>query len=187
MLLFTYGTSTTQNQMPYSVTKNDSSYVAGKIPPAKYYRATTVCGDKCSTTEIISNIDCNACKVTRSSSTLLNKNYYTSSSSYLKARSKLYNQGTTPNDYNATTNQIRKDGCDLSYNCGVYKRNNQTFQSNGAVSSSANILRKKYQNIRTSSKYNDLRPLYHGESTMNVQFKSQDPVCHIKTGTKNRC
>lgn len=187
MLLFTYGTSTTKSVIPYDTTKTISGFVPGKIPPAKYHRDELTCGTECSTTAVVKIVDCNACKPTRSANTNMNKTYYASSSSYLRSRSKKYEQALTARNYNSTTHTITKDGCDTKYNCGVYKRSNGAFQDTGAVSSAANTMRTKYQNVVTAYNANSLRPRYHGEATMNVQFKPQDPVCHSKTGSKTTC
>lgn len=171
MLFFTYG-NTTKNVM---------------TPPSKYYRKELDCDNKCFESEVIKVVDCNACKPTRSANTNLQSNYYTSSSSYLKARSKLYEQANNARNLNTTTNSITKDGCDERYNCGVYKRNNAPFQANGAVSAGSKIMRTKYQNVVSAYNTNSLRPRYHGDTTMNVLHKPQEPVCHKKIGSNTSC
>lgn len=191
MLFFTYNKPIQENKRPIdNIPDNYSPPYVGKhtTPPAKYYRKTTNCAENCGTiVKIIKVYDCNACKITRSSNTKLNKNYYVSTSEYLKARCRSYNQGLTTTNLNPETNTIEKSCCDNNNNCGIYKRSNEIYNSQGAVSSSSRLVRLKYQNIVTSAKYNDLKPLYHGETTQNTQFKVQQPVCHIRTGTKNRC
>ena len=171
MLIFTYGNGK----------KNVMS------PPSKYYRKETDCHNSCFENKVVKVVDCNACKPTRSANTKLQSNYHTTSSSYLRSRSKLYEQGNTARDHNSATNTITKDGCNERYNCGVYKRNNSPFQSNGAVSSSARIMRTKHQNIVSAYNTNTLRPRYHGDTTMNNIPKPQKPVCHRRTGTKTSC
>ena len=147
MLLFTYGASSKKNIRPHDNVKNSSDFVAGKIPPAKYYRKENVCGDKCSTQEVHKVIDCNACKVTRSANTNLSSNYYVSSSSYLRARSKKYEQGIAKQQYNPDTNSIKKDGCDPKYNCGVFKRGNFSFNKNSAVSAGTKIMKTRNETL----------------------------------------
>jgi hypothetical protein len=187
MLLFTYGNSAKKNVIPYENVKDDPSFVPGKIPTAKYFRKATTCGDKCTTTEVVKVVDCNACKVKRSANTKMSNTYYASSSSYLRARSKQYEQGLAKRNYNSETHSITKDGCDPRYNCGVMKNSNSAFRTNGAVSSGTKIMRTRYQNVVDSYNTNTLRPRYHGDTTTNVQFKSQKPVCHRRNGTKTTC
>ena len=171
MLIFTYGNGKKNVSPPHS----------------KYYRKETNCANECFENKVIKVIDCNACKPTRSANTKLQSNYYASSSSYLRSRSKLYDQGITARNHNSVTNSITKDGCNEKHNCGVYKRSNAPFQSNGAVSSGSKIMRAKYQNIITAYDANSLRPRYHGDSTTNALFKPQNPVCHKKRDTKISC
>ena len=187
MLLFTYGNRTTKNVIPYDSVKNNPSFVPGKIPTAKYFRKTIACGDQCSTTKVVKVIDCNACKIKRTANTKMSESYHASASSYLRSRSKKYEQGLAKRNYNSETHSITKDGCDPRYNCGVLKNSNSAFRTNGAVSAGAKIMRTKYQNVVSSYDTNTLRPRYHGETTTNVQFKPQQPVCHRKNGNKTTC
>lgn len=191
MLFFTYSNNVKVNKRPIdNVSNNYSPTYIGKhtIPPVKYYRKQLNCGNNCGTIDkIIKVVDCNACKVKRSANTKLKRNYYTSTNEYLKARCKSYIQGLTMNDYNPDDNSIRKKCCDNDYNCGVYKRSNSKFAKQGAVSSSARLLRVKYQNVLTSAKYNENLPLYHGDTTMNKPLLPQQLVCNIRNGTKNKC
>lgn len=147
MLLFTYSESTKKNVKPYDNVKNLSNFFPGKIPTAKYYRKENVSGTNCSTQEVHKVIDCNACKVTRSANTKLNSNYYASSSSYLRSRSKKYEQGLAKQQYNPETNSIKKDGCDPKYNCGVFKRSNFSFNKNSAVSAGTKIMKTRHQTL----------------------------------------
>lgn len=194
MLYFTYSNNAKVNKRPIdNVSNNYSPTYVGKhtIPPAKYYRKQINCGNNCGTIDkIIKVVDCNACKVKRSANTKLNRDYYTSSNGYLKARCKTYNQGLTTTDYNPLDNSIRKNCCNdnnNNYNCGIYKRSNPSFNKQGAVSSSTRLLRVKYQSMVTSAKYNDNIPLYHGDTTMNKPLLPQPLVCNIRNGTKNKC
>ena len=171
MLFFTYG-----NRTKNAITTGP-----------RYYRKETDCDNKCFESKVVKVLDCNACKPKRTANTNLQSNYYASSTSYLRSRSKLYEQANTARKHNSETNSITKDGCDERYNCGVYKRNNSSFQTNGAVSSGAKIMRTKHQNIVNAYETNSLRPRYHGDSTMNILHKPQKPVCHRKTGTKTSC
>ena len=186
MLLFTY-TNSHQKNVVLRCIKNDPSFVPGRVPTAKYYRKETVCSEKCDKTAVVKVVDSTACRVKRSANTKLSNSYYASSSSYLKSRSKQYDQALAKRNYNSTTHSITKDGCNTKYNCGVLKKSNSPFYKNGAVSASNKIMRTKYQNIVTSYDTNTLRPRYHGDTTLNVLLKPQKPVCHIKPGTKTTC
>jgi hypothetical protein len=130
--------------------------------------------------------NCNTCRIVRSANTNLQKDYY-SSSELLKARCKTYEQGLTTNGYNPLNNSISKDCCDNNNNCGIYKRSNNQFNKQGAVSSSTRLLRLKYQNILTNAKYNEFQPIYRGDTTMNKPIIPQKPVCHRRNGVKTKC
>jgi hypothetical protein len=151
-------------------------------PLAKYYRNTSTC---CSghITKVFKNVNC--CQhITRTANTAspLDSNgkqpdYYHSSSEYLKNRCKTFAQRQFNFDYNPET----KEGfanCADEFKCSkvVYKPNNSKFATQGAVSSGERLLRLKYNNVRTSTKYNQHHISYRGDTTQNV-FINQSPVC----------
>lgn len=149
------------------------------IPAARYYRKTRNCDTSCKITRVVKVADCNACKVKRSASTVLSKNYYQSRSEYLKARCRTYEQGLLA--YNRSADgTITKDCCDDNNNCGVYKRSNAVYGETGAVSGSERILRTKYNTVSSQGKY-------IGDTNYNIQFKPQATVCHRRDGVKNVC
>lgn len=196
MLFLTYSNNTKKNTRPIDNNLNDGSqsYTKHSTPPAKYYRKTNVCGTNCGDIhKIVKVVDCNACKVTYSANTVLNANtdnktYYASNSEYMKSRCKTYTQGLSTNDYDQSTHSIKKNCCDENNNCGTYKRNNNKFNTQGAVSSSARLLRLKYNAITTSGKYNNLRTRYRGDTTTeNVLFKPSKPNCVKRNGDKIKC
>ena len=124
---------------------------------------------------IISNISisknitcCRSAKKYKPSTTILNKNYYTTNIAYLKSRVKLYSQRNTlrhiPNIiYDASGNQYDESGnivfgefysnncannCSINNNLVViYKPNNHKFSIQGAVSSSSRIDKLKLDTI----------------------------------------
>lgn len=196
MLFLTYSNNATKHTRPIDNVQPNYSppYTKHSSPPAKYYRKTNQCGTECGEiNKIIKVVDCNACKVTYSANTVLNANtnektYYASNREYMKARCRTYDQGLTTNNYNSTTNSIKKSCCDDNNNCGTYKRNNNKFNKQGAVSSSARLLRLKYNSITTSGKYNNLRTRYRGDtSSDNVLFKPAKANCVRRNGDNTRC
>ena len=161
MLIYTYVNSTTINKRP--IDQITDSYVpsAGSPPVAKYYRKTLNCEEGCSSNiaRVYSVIDCNACRVTRNANTSINsefkngtKNtkYYPSTSEYLKAKCKTYDQGLVSYGRTEGSSSITKACCDDTNNCGVYKRSNEKYATQGAVSSGTRIMRLKYENIQKS-------------------------------------
>tara|TARA_B110001450_G_C17611707_1_gene477547 strand:- start:61 stop:945 length:885 start_codon:yes stop_codon:yes gene_type:complete len=122
--------------------------------------------EKCCTTNITTNSKKN---IIRSASTILNKNYYTDSRSYLKSRCKTYKQNLSGNINNNVDNydengnflwpNENKDGpqvrnidknnhCDENKKCTlIYKPNNRNFATQGAVSSSERLVRLKLNTI----------------------------------------
>jgi hypothetical protein len=171
-MLFTYKENGLKNERP--VDNANLETFTQTMPVAKYYRKTKT-DNTCKTTEIIKNIDCNACKRNKSS-TRISGNYSTSYKEYLKRKCKTYEQN------------MRNDSCcDASNNCFVYKRSNNKFNNNSAVDSSTRILRLKYDTIQTSGKYNIHRIKYRGDLTQNVLINDQFSSCKRRNGTKNVC
>lgn len=84
--------------------------------------------------------------VRRSASTNIKKNYYRSNSSYLKAKCKTYAENSSLGTKNSDGTYMSTKCSDDALDCNkpiVYKVSNSKFSQQGAVSSSANILRKK--------------------------------------------
>lgn len=81
--------------------------------------------------------------IKRSGTTLLNKKYYNNNSKYLQNKCKLYEQNKIlgnkikSNTYKCTNNNSE---CEKQI---IYKPSNNAFMTQGAVSASANIARKK--------------------------------------------
>lgn len=90
--------------------------------------------------------------VRRSASTNVKSNYYTSNSSYLKAKCKTYSSKTTlgsqieDSTYNSTKCSSNTNTCPI-----IFKPSNTRFYQQGAVSSSTNILYKKNCAITNNS------------------------------------
>jgi hypothetical protein len=152
-------------------------------PPAKYYRNTSTC---CSghVTQVFKNVNCCYKNITRSANTAFpvgsngkTPDYYHSNSQYLKNRCKTFKQRQFNFDYNQET----KEGfanCADEFRCSkvVYNPNNSKFSTQGAVSSSERLLRLKYNNIRTTTKYNQHHISYRGDTSQNV-FINKSPIC----------
>jgi hypothetical protein len=119
-------------------------------------------------------VKCVACNpennVIKSAVTLLNKNYYTDSRAYMKARCRLYDQRASTNPKPGVTyfnpngtpanpsdspngSQVRlMQDCDKQCTLNnqpitIYKPNNRQFATQGAVSSSTRLLRLQYNTI----------------------------------------
>jgi hypothetical protein len=100
----------------------------------------STCNGNIITTEIFKDVQpntvCNALKRVRGASTIVTNNYYNSSKQYLQSKCRTYDRASRPaNDSNNN----------------VYKPNNETFSTQGAVSSSNYILHIQNQNIILNS------------------------------------
>lgn len=186
----------------YSVPPTETRYYIGNPPPAKYFRKTSNCNNECANTtstsdtgtiEVIKNVDCcktDTQKITRTANSNLSPTYFTTSSQLLKQRCKTYNQNITSFEKTVGSSQIRPD----CLNCpngnsriAYYKRNNPGFNTQGAVSSSARLVRLKYNTVTTSSKFNPDQPRYRGDSTHNVFLQQYTPVCTHRVGGRTIC
>lgn len=88
--------------------------------------------------------------VKRIGTTIVSKNYYSSTNNYLKSRNKTYEQNQTKGDYikeytyKMTNSKIDADTCaNGEIKQMTYKPSNKYFNTQGGVQASANILRKK--------------------------------------------
>ena len=133
--------------------------------------------------------------IRRSASTNLDKNYYQTKSQYLKAKCKTYSQNTTLGEkktngsYKSSTCRNEKAKCNIPV---IYKPNNKSFQTQGSVSSSSYILRKK-QNAMTNNfsslknaygkTYIHKKPYYVNETGYDIQFikgtNEKTPCCQV--------
>lgn len=107
--------------------------------------------------------------VKRSGSTNLKKGYHSNHSKYLHSRCKTYEQ-------NSTLSKEIDENTFLSSNCNnlkcnkpvIYKPSNKAFSVQGAVSSSANILRKR--NNALTNNYNSLKSAYGSSYVKAVPY-----------------
>lgn len=171
-MLFTFKENGFKNERP--VDNADLETFTQNAPVAKYFRKTKT-NANCKTTEVIKIIDCNACKKGKSSNPI-SKDYNTSYAQYLRSKCKLYEQGITPG---SCTNNENK--------CFVYKKSNNKFNTQGAVSSSSRLLRLKYNTVQTSGKYNIHRIKYRGDLTQTVQINDVNNHCIKRNGAKTIC
>jgi hypothetical protein len=104
--------------------------------------------------------------VKRSGSTNMKKGYYSNHAKYLQAKCKSYDQNSTlGNKVDETT--FLSTTCENT-KCNkpvIYKPSNKSFSTQGSVSASANILRKK--NMALTNNYNSLKSAY-GASYMKA-------------------
>lgn len=119
-----------------------------QLQPFNHYRKTLDCDCKGEDgwVEIIRN---NCCRpTTKSATTVLNKNYYTTAEEYNYARCKTYSQRSTIVRENGETKSTCTTGCKV-----VYNPNNKQFSQQGATSSSNRLQRLKYNTLASRGKY----------------------------------
>lgn len=120
------------------------------------FEKSTNCLDKNGKKIVISN----PARVRRSASTVVKKEYYTTSKAYLKNRVKLYNQNQTLSNTNpqeAPMFDTRSTNCCDGSNNTVkvyYKPNNPGYSKEGAVTSSNRIAKLKYDTIQNQNEQN---------------------------------
>lgn len=177
---------------------NDNTTITTRIPPGNYYRkALDSCNCVGNIQEIIHNVDCcksDKEKIKYNANTKLSKSYYVTHDQYLKSKCKTFNQNyvnfdKTVGDKNG--NGLTRPNCHSCFNTcspkSYYKRSNDKYGTTGAVSSSSRILRLKYNNIKTTGKYNQYRPKYRGDTTQNLILTQTKPVYFRRNGTKTSC
>ena len=145
---------------------NVNTYTS-KAAPAKYYRETSACCNN-QTTQIFTNVEC-CVKPSYTANTVLSSDYYTTHSQYIKARCKSFEQNYTNLSFNPNNNSAKPNCVNATCNSTIYKRNNNTFATQGAVSSSARLLQQKYNTIQKSSNFNPRQSNYSGDNTHNQQ------------------
>ncbi len=96
--------------------------------------------------------DGNTCKggtnhIRRSANTNLNKKYYQSSSQYLKAKCKTFEQKQSIGQKVGTNTYQSSKYSDLSCNYIIFKPNNASYNRQGSVTSSNRTLKLKYDTI----------------------------------------
>jgi hypothetical protein len=158
--------------------------------------------------------------VIKSASTILSKTYYTDSRAYLRSRCKLYEQKLSTrripgNTYfDASGNELypndSKTGPQnyLMRNCAntcdinkqpktIYKPNNRNFATQGAVSSSARLVKLKYDTVnKNGASFNSAygqaasnagRYSENGNAPYFIKSKISEPQIFYKKGTKVKC
>lgn len=158
------------------IIKPDNVYINTRKPFNNYYTKTLACcTSDIGTREIIKNNDCCYDKVVRSASTVIQPNYYTSSTQYLQSKCKTYSQNQV--SYNRNVNGVGKPDCQSSNeNCNVntYNPDNKKFSTQGAVSASERLLRLKYDTIESS--YTSTGQRYRG-NVGGQQNIVKDSIC----------
>lgn len=164
----------------------DLNTFTSKIPVTKYYRKTSSCCDN-NTNRVFTNVKC-CVKPTYSANTVLSKDYYTTHLQYMKARCELFDQNYTNLNYDLSNNSAQPNCTNAKCNSTIYKRNNETFANQGAVSSRARILQKKYNTIQKVSRFNPRQSNYSGENTQN-KMPVQSNICQPfhRNGDKLAC
>lgn len=158
--------------------------------------------------------------VIKSATTILSKTYYTDSRAYLRSRCKLYDQklstrrvpGNTyfdvsgnelyPNDSNTGPQNYLMKNCANTCSMDkqpitIYKPNNRNFATQGAVSSSARLVKLKYDTVNKNgasfnSSYgqaaaNAGRYSENGNAPYFIKSKEAKPQIFYKKGTKVKC
>ena len=162
-LIYTYK-NITRNSTPYinNTELPDYTYVYGKPQPIKHWRKQLKPINKDTCNQKIEVFDANDCfgikngsnciqtQKIQTGSTILSKNYYSSTKQYLQSKHKTYEQNQTlgtslgDNKYNLTTT-------DLS-NCSIiYKPSNQSFKQQGSVPASLKIMKTRNDSITKNS------------------------------------
>lgn len=176
---------------------------------------------------IISTIESkknNCCDISyniiKPATTILSKKYYTDSRAYLRSRCKLYEQKLStrriPGNiyFDQSGNELYPNNNDtgpqnfLMRNCAntceqnkqpttIYKPNNRNFSTQGAVSSSARLVKLKYDTVNKngasfSSAYgqaaaNAGKYSENGNAPYFIKSKISEPQIFYKKGTKVKC
>lgn len=148
-----------------------------QLQPYNHYRKTLDCNDcpgkgQGGWEEIYRD---NCCRPTlKSGTTVVDKGYYPTQESYLYSRCTTYDQRATTLNINGST---AKSSC--TNNCPiVYKRSNEKFAKQGAVSSSNRLFRLKYDTLASRGKY---RP-----GTINKSLKDGRQTCTYANTSQNK-
>jgi hypothetical protein len=177
--------------MPSSESGTGNSAVGMPVdrPGGSVILGTTACDDEkyVLKTTINNDSDCATCNPTKSSSTKLEKTYYTDSRAYLRARCQTFDQktkiGEKNGDFYKSTNCYNLSGCENKQNV-VFKPNNKKFATQGAVSSGTRLQRLKVdtitRNASSLSAYGHAAQnagRYNGNFTAPYFLKSKDNKC----------
>jgi hypothetical protein len=158
--------------------------------------------------------------VIKSASTILSKKYYTDSRAYLRSRCKLYEQKIStrrvpgniyfddngnelyPNDNNTGPQNYLMRNCSNTCDINnqpttIYKPNNRNFSTQGAVSSSARLVKLKYDTVnKNGASFNSAygqaaanagRYSENSNSPYFIKSKVSEPQIFYKKGTKVKC
>lgn len=159
-------------------------------PGGTTYLGTTTCSDGTYVVKenITNDSNCVSCNPTKSASTKLDRAYYTDSRAYLRAKCKTYQQNIViGNKKSGTENEYDATSCydsDCTNKSIIYKPSNSGFATQGAVSSSARLLRLKVntvtRNANSFSAYGQAAQnagRYNGSSTAPYFLKSKENKC----------
>jgi len=181
-----------QNKSPNinGITIENYNYVYGKAQPIKHWRKQYDTSNCATIIETFKEDTCNGVKVGNkciggtnkikyTGTTNLNKKYYSSTSQYLQSRQKTYNQNQILGN---NTNEYTYNSTYDSSGCVTYKPSNSTFKTQGAVSSSLNILKNRNTEITKNS--NSFRNPY-GLSGANFGKYHGNAPYFLKSKTNN--
>lgn len=132
-------------------TESPTDIVNTKVQTATYYRKRLDCNCNGMNTEIIKNVSCcksDKDKIIRTgiiNNKTVKDGYNVDTNQYLSRRCLQFDQRNTKTPSCCNTN------CRLN---NVYKRSNATFNTNGAVSSSARLMQRKYNTLQKDRYYN---------------------------------
>ena len=143
-------------------------------------------------------------QIIKPASTIISKSYYSDTKGYLQSRCKTYNQKQThhtPLGKKTETNEYRMTDCpQVKKGCAVttvYKPSNQSFRTQGAVSSSlrtqklqVNTIDKNAASFTTAyglQAANAGKYSTYSDSPYFVKSKQSKPICVRKNGNKTLC
>jgi hypothetical protein len=119
--------------------------------------------------------------VKRRASTNIKKGYYTSHSKYLQAKCKTFEQNTLLGSKIDDKTYSSSICSDVTMNCKkpiIYKPSNKAFSTQGGVSASSNIARKR--NLALTNNYNSLRTVYGSSYVKAVSYNVGSTGYEIK-------
>ena len=146
------------------------------------------------------NDTCCSTPIRRSGSTVVKKNYYQNHSKYLQSKCKTYESNSTLGAQNSNGTYKSAKCSSLYTKCNkpvVYKPSNSGFSTQGAVSASAHLLKKRKAAITNNSaslktvygnNFVQREAYYPGESGYMIKYVKGDPEkeqCCFETTTTN--
>jgi len=175
-----------KNVIPYESQPEATERFNTRSPTAKYYRKSALCCDNGPfTMTVFKNVRtcCNSIskhgylQANTAQQIDINGNlpdYHPDRRSYLQSRCLNFDKRSFNFNHNPDTNEADANCCSSNpsiCNKVIYKPNNAQYSVQGAVSSGERLLRLKYNNITTTSKFNQYHRRYRGDTSENQYLK----------------